>query len=119
MAKIKAEKQTKGKSPERGLPWFVWLTIALGILAIVTFILISPTSEPAGSNRSGEFKAAIVDQLYSLQPNEGFISEVTRELEDYGFKVDLYQGDEVTVDLYRRLPSYGYKLIIFRAILAC
>jgi len=33
-----------------------------------------------------------------------------------GFGVDLYQGDEeVTVDLYRHLPSYEYSLIIFRA----
>jgi hypothetical protein len=33
------------------------------------------------------------------------------------FKVDIYQGDEVTVELYRTLPEpeYGYKLIIFRA----
>jgi len=94
VAQLKAEKQTRGKSPKRGLPWFLWLIIALGILAIVTSILISPTSEPAGSNRSGK-KAAIVDQLYSSQLNEGFIIEVTRELEDYGFEVDLYQGDEL------------------------
>lgn len=38
-----------------------------------------------------------------------------QQLEDYGFVVDLYQADAVTVDLYRQLPNCGYKLIIFRA----
>ena len=60
-------------------------------------------------------KAAIVDQLYSLQPNQAFIEQATQVLKAYGFKVDIYHGDEVTVDFYRRVPSYGYKLVIFRA----
>ena len=115
MAKLKAKKQPKGKPLKRGFPWFVWLAIALGIVAIVAFVRTSPTGRPADSNQSEELKSAIVDQLYSLQPNQDFISDVTKELEDYGFKVDLYQGDDVTVDFYKKLPSYGYKLIIFRA----
>ena len=113
MAKLKAKK-AKGKSPKRGFPWFGWLAIALVVAGIVAFARIYPINQPASDNL-GEPKAVIVDQLYSLQPNEVFINEVTKELEDYGFEVDLYQGDEVTVDLYRSLPSFGYKLIIFRA----
>jgi hypothetical protein len=61
-----------------------------------------------------EAKAAIVDQLYDLQPNEAFIVQITRYLEDYGFKVDLYQGEDITVDFYRKLQTRGYQLIIFR-----
>jgi hypothetical protein len=61
-----------------------------------------------------EAKAAIVDQLYDLQPNEAFIVQITQYLEDYGFKVDLYQGEDVTVDFYRKLPTREYQLIIFR-----
>ena len=115
MAKIKANKQTKGKAPLWGLPWFVWLIIALGIVGIVAFIRTSPTSEPAESSDTGKLKAVIIDQLYSLQPNEAFIHQMSQELRAYGFEVDLYQGDEVTVDFYRQLPGHGYKLIIFRA----
>jgi len=59
-------------------------------------------------------KAAIIDQLYVLKPNQAFIDRTTEDLEAYGFKVDIYQGDEVTVDFYRKLAEYGYKLIIFR-----
>jgi hypothetical protein len=62
-----------------------------------------------------ELKAAIVDQLYILKPNEVFINETIEQLEACGFSVDLYQGNEVTVELYRRLQSYRYSLIIFRA----
>jgi len=66
-------------------------------------------------DHAGNATAAIIDQLSSLQENDDFIGNVTRELEDYGFEVDLYQGNNVTVDFYRQLPTYGYKLIIFRA----
>lgn len=92
-----------------------WLGIGLGIIVIIILVCVSPTDQPADSSDSGELKAAIIDQLYILQPNQEFIAQATEILEAYGFKVDLYQGDEVTVDLYRLLPTYGYKLIIFRA----
>ena len=117
MAKHKAKKQTKGKPLKRGFPWFLWLAIGVGIVGIVIFAFVrtSPASEPASSNHSDELKAAIIDQLYSLQPNPGFIERTTEQLKDYGFKkVDVYQGDDVTVDFYRKLPTYGYRLIIFR-----
>jgi hypothetical protein len=109
----KAKKQVKGKLPKRRLPWFGWLLIALAIAGIVTFIRIHPIGQPP--DNTGKPKAAIVDQLSSFQENEAFIAEITGELEDYGFEVDLYQGDNITVDFYRGLPSRGYKFIIFRA----
>lgn len=114
MPKLKAKKETRGKSGISSFPWFVWLAIGLGIIGVVAFVRIHPTNQPSSDNLA-ESKAAIIDQLYSLQPNEAFISEVTKELEDYGFEVDIYQGDEVIVDLYRQLPGLGYKVIIFRA----
>jgi hypothetical protein len=107
----KAKKQTKGQPPRGGSLWYAWLLIAAGIAGIVLFIRIG-TPFP---DHAGNATAAIIDQLSSLQENDQFIANVTRELEDYGFEVDLYQGNNVTVDFYRQLPTYGYKLIIFRA----
>lgn len=104
MAKLKTKKQIKGKFPERRLPCFVWLAIGLGIVAVVAFVRTSPTCWPTGSSYPSELRAVIVDQLYVLQPNQDFIQQTTRELEDYGFEVDLY----------RQLPGLGYKVIIFR-----
>ncbi|GAI41148.1 unnamed protein product, partial [marine sediment metagenome] len=68
-------------------------------------------------SNSGEprLKAAIVDQLYLLEPNPAFIDQAKAYLETSGFEVDIYQGEEVSVKFYRELPKYGYKLIIFRA----
>ena len=98
MGRAKARKQTKGRPTKRGLPWFAWLLIALGIAGAVIFVRLYPMDQPLPNNGGG-LKAVIVDQLYSMQENETFIADVTEELEDYGFEVDLYQGDEIDVDL--------------------
>jgi hypothetical protein len=113
MTKSKAKKQ-KGKPPKRVFPRFLWLVIPLVIAAIVAGVCLSPTGQPS-PGKNGEPSAAIIDQLYSMQPNQAFINKSTEILEAYGLKVDLYQGDEVTVDLCGKLPSYGYEVIIFRA----
>ena len=70
-------------------------------------------SNPTANSTAGE-KAAIIDQLHARHPNQGFIDQATQYLEDYGFHVDVYSDVDVTVDLLRSLPTYGYKLIIFR-----
>jgi hypothetical protein len=114
LTKAKAKKRTKGKPSRKGLPWYAWLLIAIGIAAVVAFVRIDPLGWRF-PDYAGNATAAIIDQLSSLQENDDFIGNVTRELEDYGFEVDLYQGGNITVDLYRQLPTYGYKLIIFRA----
>jgi hypothetical protein len=62
-----------------------------------------------------EAKAAIIDQLYTLQPNQAFIEHSMALLTKSGYKVDVYQGDQVTVDFLSRIPDSGYKIIIFRA----
>jgi len=87
---------------------YIALVVILGLSGLIPFGACStpgPKLEP---------RAAIIDQLYTLQPNQSFIQQTTRELEDYGFKVDVYQGEAVTVDFFRDLPTHGYKLIIFR-----
>jgi len=114
LSKAKAKRQSKGKTARRGLPWFAWLLIALGIAGVVVFVRIYVVGQPSPDNAGG-LKAVIVDQLSSVKENEQFIGNVTEELEDYGFEVNLYQGANVTVELYRKLATHGYKLIIFRA----
>ena len=105
---------TRPRRSLRRLPWSAWLLIGLAVAGAVVLVF---TQLPAWPHRGspGPPRAAIVDQLYNLRENETLIDELTRELEAYGFVVDLYQGDDVTVDLYRRLPRYGHNLIIFRA----
>jgi len=114
LSRAKSKKQSKGQARRRGLPWFAWLLIALGIAGIVVFVRFYPLGQPSPDN-VGELRAVIVDQLSSIRESEEFVANVTGELEGYGFEVDLYQGRNVTVDLYRKLATHGYKLIIFRA----
>jgi hypothetical protein len=114
--KKQTQKQTQGRPQFWGFPWFLWLAIGLGIVAVAVFAFTRTltASGPVSPNHSDELKAAIVDQLYNVRSNQAFIERTTQQLEDYGFEIDVYQGDDVTVDLYQKLPSYGYRLIIFR-----
>jgi len=111
LTKPKAKK-TQAKPQKRSFRW-LWVALVL-FIAVLAVILASHRSHfitppiPEGTS------AAIVDQLYSNYPNEDFTTNVTEDLEDFGFSVDVYQGDDVTVDLYRNLPTYDYQLIIFR-----
>jgi len=107
-------KQAEGRGRFWGLPRFAWLLIALAIIGTVVVIRLYPPAQQPPHN-SGTPRAAIVDQLSVLQENPAFIAEVTGQLEEYGFEVDLYQGDEITVSFYRGLAARGYKVIVFRA----
>jgi len=90
-----------------GLFWF--LLIILICYAIYSFSLSNVDTPQASS-----LKAAIVDHLSLSQPNQTFIQTSTNILETAGFTVDYYKGEEVTVEFYRKLPSYGYSIIILR-----
>jgi hypothetical protein len=91
-----------------------FLTIALAVCTLALPGLILFAGCPPPHPDSG-LKAAIVDQLAILEPNQAFIDQVTTELEACGLEVDVYSSNEVNVELYRQLPKYGYELIIFRA----
>lgn len=102
------------EAAKRRLPRFAWLLIAVAIVGIVVLIRLYPPGQPPFGNPDTP-RAAIVDQLSVLLENPAFIAEVSGQLEEYGFQIDLYQGDDVTVDLYRELPAQNYKLIVFRS----
>jgi hypothetical protein len=67
-----------------------------------------------GEEAAGPPRAAIVDQLSLTVDNPDFRSDATELLEGAGYAVDYFPGAEVTVDFFRRLPSRGYDLILFR-----
>jgi len=56
-----------------------------------------------------------VDQLSLSFPSPSFVRRCTAVLEGAGFAVDYYPGKEVTVKLYKNLPTHNYDLIILRA----
>jgi len=101
------KKSRKGVFKNKWLYGIVLAVIIL-IIAFIYFARHSPTNQPF------QFKAAIVDHLSLTAPNQTFAETVTNLLTQAGFTVDYYPGENVTVEFYRNLPSYGYGLIIFR-----
>jgi len=113
---MKREIREERKREER-----VSLTVTVGILIIIIFVsgflFNSMRNQPSTSqpiNSTSEPKAAIVDHLSLTCPSQTFIQSATDNLEQAGYTVDYYPGEEVTVEFYRNLPTHGYKMIILR-----
>ena len=90
-----------------------YLNILAAVIVLAASVLPLSCSN-TDEVENGSNKAAIIDQLYLREPNPDFIAGATGILESYGFEVDIWQGADITVDFYRRLPSLGYKLIVLR-----
>jgi len=71
----------------------------------VTYVYVPPIFQ---------FKAAIVDELSLTCPNQTFVETATNFLEQAGFSVEYYRGEDVTVPFYKNLAVHGYGLIILR-----
>jgi hypothetical protein len=91
----------------------VVLVLVIFLLSLIFYSFLRP-SNVEQKLPENQLRAAIVDQLSLYLPNQAFIENSTSILENAGFDVDYYSGNEVTVDFFRRLPSLGYKLIIMR-----
>jgi len=99
----------------------VTFVIILSLIALGIYYLLNYAGNPA-SNSANESvnqtdnhlpKAALIDALHCNHPNEWFTESLNKTLSQAGFKVDIYQGEVVTVDFLKKLPS-GYDLIILR-----
>jgi len=83
--------------------------VAVSICAVALVLVFSPPHEEL-SQQSEQPKAALLD---TLEPNPTFTGKVVECLEEAGYEVDIYTGEEVTVELLENFPK-GYALIIFR-----
>jgi len=126
---MKAEKKQVGtkaeiraiKERERRLATALFLALILLIAALSVYFSYTFLNQPQNqtSNQttnptSSQLKAAIVDQLSLTLPNQTFIQTATNTLKQAGYTVDYYSGENVTVEFYRNLPTYGYRIIILR-----
>lgn len=86
-------------------------------IAAAALIVVSLLAVYAFHNQpNNEFKAAIIDQLSSLEKfrNATFVETASNTLTTAGYQVTYYKGSGVTVDFYRALPQNGFKILIFR-----
>ena len=85
--------------------------VLVSVLVAVGLVAWSLTTE--GSS-DGPKTAVIVDQLSLTVPNQAFVTAATGLLEEAGYSVDYYSGEEITVDFYKSLPTRGYDYIVMR-----
>ena len=101
---------TRRLGPPRTIVVLVAVTLLAG--ALVAGLLLRGSFSSGSS--AGPKTAAIVDQLSLTQPNPSFAEAATATLQQAGYAVDYYPGEEVTVDFYKNLATHGYDLIIMR-----
>lgn len=89
------------------------VTIASFAVVLISGFWLTDTLSNPDKNQTP--KAAIIDQLYPVSPNEDLNFQLTNELERSGFTVDIFRGNDVTVDFYRGLAKKNYTIIIIRS----
>lgn len=97
------------------------LVVAVAILILIVFIsgfvVNYVLNQPLTSqfvNSGSQLKAAIVDQLSLTFPNQTFVETAMNILKRANYTVDYFGDGKITVEFYRNLPSYCYRLIILR-----
>jgi cell division protein FtsB len=111
-AQIRAEKER-----QRRIGTVIFTALILIVIVFSAYFgysLLSQSQNQTLSQESSQPKAAIVDQLSLTFPNQTFIEAATNILKQAGYMVDYYPGEKVTVEFYKNLPTYGYKIIILR-----
>jgi len=81
-------------------------------LILISFITVAYFFWPRFEYVSLRGGVVIVDSFYSSSPS--FTDQTEHFLVSGGMPVDVYKDENVTVELYRKLPAYGYSLIILR-----
>jgi len=86
----------------------------IAVILVASLYVLWPRSENPNNNHNKppQTTAVIVDSFYNETPQ--FTDNAAQFLKSKGINVDVYSGLNVTVDLYSRLPSMGYKLVILR-----
>ncbi len=95
----------------------IWRIVVIGalLLALPVVAIVMVLVRGGGDEDEGPPTAAIVDQLSITVPNPDFVVDATGKLEQAGYTVDYYPGEEVTVSFYRQLPFFEYDVIVFRS----
>jgi len=92
----------------------IYAIFFLVFVILVTAYLLQAFGENKPSGEEHVKRAAILDGLSLDYPNSSFIDSAKRILEHAGFMVEVYSGDNVTLNLLQKLAAGDYRLIIFR-----
>lgn len=85
----------------------------IGIVCLLVIIILFPYSSffapTIQENKTSNHQVAVINQF---PKQDNFTNRVVELFEEENIEVDVYEN--VTVNLYRKLPELDYKLIIFR-----
>ncbi len=91
------------------------LAAASLIIVVAGFVWLNWRSAPeqAGPEANVDVpRAAILDGLYKTEPDLTLIEDLNNCISSAGYRVDLFQGENVTIDLLRNVC--GYKMLVLR-----
>jgi hypothetical protein len=91
-----------------------WWVVVIGVLIILAIGGFGRALLRSDSVAHSPPRAAIVDQVGLTHPNQKLVALASAMLETAGYQVDVYGGDEITVEFYKNLATHGYHLIVFR-----
>ena len=109
------DSKSSGKLRSKWLRTTIIVASFLLILTIGLFVWNSSNRTPPDSGQQPGLeapKAAILDGLYSESPNLTFSQSLTNYLSAAGYTVDIFRGENVTIDLLRNIA--GYKVMVLR-----
>jgi hypothetical protein len=104
------------KKRARRVPIAVTVVVFLCLVIVISCYFVGYFATPHSAieeTNDNSLRVALIDALYTTYPNENFTRSVDEILTEIGFEVDIFQGNEVTVDFLKKLKN-GYELIIFR-----
>ena len=95
-------------------PKIIVSVVAAAILISVFAVFLLGAADANKPSIYSSPKAIIIDQLYDDIPNRYFTQRVVELLAGAGYAVDIVTTKDVTVDLYKKLPSLDYKFVVVR-----
>ncbi|MDO8472683.1 MAG: hypothetical protein Q7T05_02575 [Dehalococcoidia bacterium] len=115
----RAKAKAKGHIKRRRRAHVKWLAVLASIIVVALggwlWMVAANSIDPQGLVDGSVPRAAIIDELYPDSTNEELVSRLSDLVGTVGLTLDVYRGDQVTVDLYGILPKGGYRLIVIRS----
>jgi hypothetical protein len=106
-----SKKRVKKRKTGKRITEAAFGIIMIGVIVFAVQSWFSTLQPPETQSAN---KAALIDQLSITYPNPSFKEEFIRKSEAVGLTPEIFTGTEVTLDLYKKLPSMGYRIIVFR-----
>ncbi|MBS7635993.1 hypothetical protein KEJ37_01385 [Candidatus Bathyarchaeota archaeon] len=111
--KIKKIREKKAEKPLLNKKLLV-ISITLAAIIILGAIIYQFFWRASESEVRFSLKAAIIDQLSEDLYNKAFVDNVTKILNDFGFKVTYYNHTRTKVEFFKGLAKGNYGIIILR-----